>query len=72
MTTPTDLRSVELESTSRLLRARERSLQHLAQSPRSSGRAGAERELQRVRAELADTYVKMRDLRPSERVGEKS
>ena len=68
MLSPTDLLSVELESTSRLLRARERSLRYLAQSPRSSGRAGAERELQRVRAELADTYVKMRDLRPHERV----
>ena len=65
MTNLIDVRSASLESTSRLLRARERSLQHLAQSPRSVGRAEAERELQQVRAELAATYVKMRDGRPN-------
>lgn len=63
MTNSEDARCTQLESASRLLRSRERSLQQLAQSPQSPSREAAEQELARVREELAATYVQLRQLR---------
>ena len=65
MTTLEHVRCVELESASRLMRSRERSLQHLAQSPRCASRPQAERELGLVREKLAALYVQMRQLHPN-------
>ncbi len=62
MTTLVNLRCAELDSATRLLRARERSLQHLAQSTHCSSRSEAEMELGRVRAEIAAAYAQMRQL----------
>ena len=53
-----------LETNSRVLRARERSLQHLAQSDRCTNRAEAELELGKVREQLAATYAQLRDEHP--------
>ena len=65
MTTSGDVHCAELESTARLLRARERSLQHLAQSNHCSARPEAEQELRRVREQIAAAYVQMRQFHPN-------
>lgn len=54
------MRYADLELTAQLLRARERSLQHLAQSPRCTARVGAELELNRVRQQISAAYAQMR------------
>ena len=61
-----------LESTSYLLRARERNLQQLAQSSRCRDRAGAELELAKVRAALAATFVELRMKQPAGIAGPRS
>ena len=60
MRSTNDLRCLELESTSHMLMARERSLQQMAQSAHCKLRVEAEKELGRVRAELTATYVSLR------------
>ncbi len=65
MTSGENVHCVKLEADSRLLRSRERSLRHIAQSPLSSTRPLAEQELGKVRSELAEIYAKMRQLRPN-------
>ncbi len=54
-----------LETQSRVLRARERSLQGLAQSARCSNRTEAEAELGKVREQLASTYAQLREDPPN-------
>lgn len=46
-----------------LLKGRERSLRQMAQSSRCANRSAAELELDRVRAEIENTYAQMRPLR---------
>ena len=58
-----------LEMNSRVLRARERSLQHLAQSNRCSSRTEAEAELGKVREQLAANYDRLREEHPSGSAG---
>ena len=53
-----------LEAQSRVLQARERSLQHLAQSDRCSNRPEAELELGKVREQLASTYAQLLEEHP--------
>ena len=65
MDTLTEVQRSDLEATTHLLRARERSLQALAQSPRCSRRAEAEQELTRVRTELAAAYHQLRAAHPN-------
>ena len=65
MKTSGEIRCAELDVTTRLLKERERTLQHLAQSSRCTGRPAAEQELGRVRAELASTYAQLRQCQPN-------
>lgn len=58
-----------LETNSRVLRARERSLQHLAQSDRCTNRAEAEAELAKVREQLTGTYAQLRVEQPNGAAG---
>ncbi len=65
----TDQQRTVLEIHTRFLRARERSLQHLAQSTRCSMRPEAELELHKIREQLADTYAQMRHDYPTGYLG---
>lgn len=63
MNTPSLGRLAEFKTALTLLKDRERSLQHIAQSPHTSDRPGAEQELGRVREEIRSNYARMRPLK---------
>ena len=58
-----------LETNSRVLRARERSLQQLSQSDRCTNRAEAEAELAKVRQQLTANYDQLREEQPNGAAG---
>ena len=60
METPSLGRLAEFKTAITLLKGRERSLQQIAQSERSTNRPEAELELGRVRDEIRSNYAKMR------------
>ena len=62
METRTLLRIAGCKAAITLLKGRERSFRHLAQSNRCLDRPLAELELGRIRADIAATYARMRPL----------
>ncbi len=62
MSEPGSILRAELEREVRLLQERERGLRYLSQSKCCTLRPEAERELDRVRAEISSTFEQMRSL----------